>query len=143
MEGLLVADLDQRQVQLFIGPLDLALNLAAIGELDHDLVGAADHMIIGEDVAVGTDDKAGPETLFTACALLGHLAIELAEKILEKVVKGRLRAGSRQVRSRFDDLGSANVDNGRLEPFSQFDKIGAGGSGCRQRRHGKRENETN
>ena len=131
MERLLFTDFDQGQVQFFIGSLDLALDFTTVGELDHDLVGTADHVIIGEYIAVGTDNESGPETLFTAGTLLGHLAVVLVEKFIKKIVKGRLlHAGTLQVRSRLDDLGGADINNGRLEFFCQFDKIGAGGSCC-------------
>jgi hypothetical protein len=79
-------------------------------------------MVIGKDVTVLIDDKPGSEALFTPRPLLGHLLpIELAEKILEKIVKGRLHTWSlllwALLLAKFDYLGGAYVDNGRHEFF--------------------------
>ena len=59
------------------------------GELDKDLVGLFDDVIVGDDVALGIDDEAGAEGLadlavVTAVALVGDLAAEEAiEEVLE------------------------------------------------------------
>ncbi len=52
--------LEQRQVGRRVGPDDLG-GVGGVGgaELDLDLVGAFDHVVVGEDVAVGVDHEAG------------------------------------------------------------------------------------
>ena len=57
-------------------------------ELDVDLVGLLDHVIVGDDVALGIDDEARAERLahlaVVAAFLVGHLAAEEAvEEVLE------------------------------------------------------------
>src|SRR5690242_4500476 len=85
-EFLLLVDLDQCQVQLFVHPLDLTLYLTPLGKLDQYLVGAVDYMVVGEDIAVGADDETAAQALFAARALLRHLIEELAEEIIEEVI---------------------------------------------------------
>ena len=44
-----------------VGADDLRLEAAAVGQLDGDLLGALDDVVVGEDVAVGADDDARAE----------------------------------------------------------------------------------
>ena len=39
-------------------PIDLGLELAPVEQPDRDLLGALDHVVVGQDVAVGRDDEA-------------------------------------------------------------------------------------
>ena len=64
------------------------------GELDVDLVGFVDDVIVGDDVALGIDDKAGAERLLHLAVIAavvraaGRLAAEEAvEEVLEVVVR--------------------------------------------------------
>ncbi len=61
------------------------------GELDVDLVGLLDDVIVGDDVALGVDDEAGAERLadlaVVAAILIGHLAAEESvEEVLEVIL---------------------------------------------------------
>src|SRR5688572_15004699 len=62
-------DLDHCDVGAAVGADHLGLELALVGEAHVDLVGAVDHVRVGEDVAVGADDEARAER-----ARLGLLA---------------------------------------------------------------------
>ena len=64
-------DLQNGDVGLGIGADDLGLELALVAERDGDLVGAVDHVIIGEQVAVGTHDHAASQAMLGAIA--GHV----------------------------------------------------------------------
>ena len=70
-------------------PTSRGLRLAAVGELDLDVVGAFDDMVVGDQVALGRDDDAGAEA-----ALRLVLRAALAEEEAEPRVVG-LRAGAR------------------------------------------------
>ena len=89
-------DLDDRQVGGLVDA-DHARRTAQIlgvgigGELDVNLVGLLDHVIVGDDVALGIDDEARAQRLLHSAALVaalgrGNLAAEEAvEKVLEVV----------------------------------------------------------
>ena len=68
-------DLEHRDVGVGIAADDLGLELAPVEQPDRDLLGAFDHVVVGEDVAVGRDDEAGAAALLD----LGLLA-ERGEK---------------------------------------------------------------
>ena len=51
-------DLQHRDVGLGVRAQHLGLELAAVGQLDVDVVGAAHHVGIGQDQAIGADDEA-------------------------------------------------------------------------------------
>ena len=68
-------DLEHRHVGVGIGAHDLGLELPAVEQADRDLLGAFDHVVVGQDVAVGRDDEPGSAALLD----LGLLA-ERGEK---------------------------------------------------------------
>ena len=89
-------DLDDREIGGLIDADDVrrtaqVLRVGIGGELDVDLVGLVDHVIVGDDVALGIDDEAGAERLLhlaVVAAILpsGSLAAEEAvEEVLEVV----------------------------------------------------------
>ncbi len=100
-------DLDDGEVGGLVGS-DYARGASEVltvgigGELDVDLVGLFDHVVVGDDVALGIDDEAGAErfanlTVFAVIALVGHLAAEEAvEEVLEVVLTLAL-TGSRLI----------------------------------------------
>ena len=52
--------LDQRDVGVRIGADPLGPQAPAVGQPHHDPVGALDHVMVGQDVAIRIDDEAGP-----------------------------------------------------------------------------------
>ena len=77
--------LHQRDIGLRIGAENLGLVLMlSRRKLHEDLVGMFDHVVVGDDQAVGADGESGPEAaLFVA---LRHLRHEASEELLEGVV---------------------------------------------------------
>ena len=51
----------EREVARLVGADHFRGERAAVGQLDPDLVGAVDDVVVGQDVAVGADDDAGAE----------------------------------------------------------------------------------
>ena len=75
-------------------PTTLASKRAAVAELDLDVLGAVDDVVVGEDVAVGADDHARAEAAFAARLRLAPALPELvAEELPEQRVVRQLRAG--------------------------------------------------
>ena len=62
-------DLEQRHVGALVGADDLGLELALVGELDVDFVGAVDDMRVGDEEAVGRNDEAGADRLLVEITL--------------------------------------------------------------------------
>src|SRR5437016_1097310 len=56
-------DLDQRDVRARIGPDDLRREFAAIGQLDRHFTRTVDDVRVGDDVAIGTHDESGAQSL--------------------------------------------------------------------------------
>ena len=57
-------DLQHRDVGLGVGADQFGLQLRAVGEIDLDLVGVGDDVVVGDDDALlGIDDEAGAERL--------------------------------------------------------------------------------
>src|SRR5262249_9496249 len=82
--GAVRLDLDEREVGLRIDAEHLALELMlARRELHENLVGMLDDVRVGDDRALGADQKARAETsLFEALRLLRH---EAPEELLERI----------------------------------------------------------
>ena len=90
-------DLEDGQVRVRVGANDLGLGPAAVVEDHLDLVCAFHNVIVGEDVAGGTDDDA------TAQALLGLVAL-----VAEKEAEPRITAA----RVPFGRLAGVDADHG-------------------------------
>ncbi|MCY1240443.1 hypothetical protein D3C75_442860 [compost metagenome] len=54
---ILAFDFQQRHVGTWIGTDQLGFHFAAIGQADEDFVSIGDHVIIGQDIAIGRDDE--------------------------------------------------------------------------------------
>src|SRR5690606_27630304 len=75
-------DLEDRKVRLWVCAHKLGLQLAAIGEVDFDLVRVGDDVVVGDDDAfLGIDDEAGTERLNLAAAAV------VVAAFIEEVVK--------------------------------------------------------
>ena len=89
-------------------------------EIDRDLVGALDDVVVGDDVAVGRDDEAGAEGVRALLAALAGLAVhEVAEEVLER-------------RARRQDRTHAVVDAGHHRRRGDVDDGGSGGRRARR-----------
>ena len=64
-------DLEDGHVGVRIGADDLGLELTAVEQPDRHLLGALDHVVVGEDVAVGRDDEARAAALLDLGPLRG------------------------------------------------------------------------
>jgi len=79
-------DADDRHVGLRIRPDDLGVQGTAVDQLDHDLVGVRDDVVVGEDMSLLGNDEAGavrPLDLLAARRLL--LGQPPAEEVLEEI----------------------------------------------------------
>ena len=117
-------DLEDRDVGVGIGADDLGLELPPVEQPDRDLLGALDHVVVGQDVAVGRDDEARAAALLD----LGLLAEARGEEPLHARRDALLLAGV------LGPLG-ADVDHARLHV------LGHGGEGLAQllQRAGRRD----
>jgi len=90
-------DFDDREIRSFVGADDAGgtaeiLRVRIAGKLDEDLVGFFDHVVIGDDVALGVDDEARTQRLanlsiIAAVTLIRYLSTEEAvEEVLEIVL---------------------------------------------------------
>jgi hypothetical protein len=84
----------QREVRAFVPSDHAGLQGRVVLQRDVDFIGAVDHVIVGDDQAVGVDDEAGPKTLcpplWAARGVLSAVAgravavEEIAEELLER-----------------------------------------------------------
>ena len=70
-------DLEQGQVGVRVCADDLGCSASTVGQGDFDVVGVFDHMVVGEDVALGADDDAAAQPLLWR--FIFAIAIEEAE----------------------------------------------------------------
>ncbi len=112
-------DLEHREVAVGIGAHDAGAGLAAVVERNLDLIGLLDHVVVGEDVALGPDDDPGTEA---GCAL--RLAVQLlAEETAEQ------RIVHQRVARDLDFLAGGDVHH-RRHRLARPDAVGAhGGAG--------------
>ena len=101
-------------------PTSSRLELAAVVELDRDLVGALDHVVVGDDVAVRRDDEARAQRVRPLLpARLAVLALhEVAEEVLERRAGGQDRAHA--VGDLGDGRGGGDVDHRRAQPVGEL-----------------------
>ncbi len=118
-------DLQHGDVGALVGADDLGLELATVGELDADLVGAVDDVGVGDEVAVGRDDETRTDRLLVELALrpaASRNLAEAAEEFVERVVFGKLR----QALS-LHLLRDVDADDGRALLFVQVGEVGKSG----------------
>jgi hypothetical protein len=82
-------DLEHGQIGVGVGADHLRAGAAAVIELHLDRVGALDHMVVGQDVAVGADDHAAAQTGLRPAVAVGCFAKEEAKP---RVAAMRVRA---------------------------------------------------
>ncbi len=107
-------DLQHRDVRFGIGTDGFGFQLLAVDERYLDLVGRLDHVVIGENVPLGTHDHAGAE----ACRALRFLFEAVAEEMPEeRIVEERMAR-------RLDFFAGENVHD-RGDGF--FHRVAVGG----------------
>ena len=132
-------DLDQCDVGAPVRADQLAAQLALVGERHVDVVGALDHVMVGEDVAVGRDDEtrtdaarhlfARPRAVAPRSARTGTRTRreEAAEEVVERVVLVE-SVGERELRQlrtiAVRALGGADVHDGRPDLLDEVGEIG-------------------
>ncbi len=82
--------LDDGQVGLRVGRHDFGARPHAIVEVDDDLLGILDHVVVGDDVTLVVIDEAGALATLERCVTFGHLR-QLEARNLRKLY-GRRRA---------------------------------------------------
>ena len=126
-QRLLRGDLEQRQIGLGVLADHLVdLQLGAVVEVDDDLVGAVDHVVVGDDVAfLAVDHEAGAERGDLAVGRGAALALEeVLEELLERRALRHLR--KRHALGPLEGLAGRDVDH-RLDQLLG-DRGDAGGS---------------
>ena len=102
-----ILDAQHGEIAALVLEHDLGLELALVGERHLDLVGALDHVHVGDDKAARIDDHAGAErALDLAAAAVARHAEEAAE---DRVVEQRVAV--------LDDLGGIDIDHRRCHPL--------------------------
>ncbi len=95
-----------REIAALVLEHDLGLELALVGERDLDLVGALDHVVVGDDEAGGVDDDAGAERALQLVAVAARHAEEAAE---DRVLEQRVAV--------VHHLGGVDIDHRRRHPL--------------------------
>jgi hypothetical protein len=122
-------------------PIKRGLKRETAAELDQDLVGALDHMVVGDDIAVLGDHEARAQRLAAAGAAFGVSAVE---KIIEEILKRRAFGHHRAGALPSGDHGRGRDVDDRIADL--IDQIGKGGGrgGLRARRgagHDRRQHD--
>ena len=136
-------DLQQRDVGLGVGADQFRIQTLTRKELDRDLIGAFDHMVVGDDIAVGRDHKPRTQRLGPAGFLAAGTVTVL--KFLEEFFKGRAFGNDGSAFGRgCDKRGCGDVDNRRADLFGQIGKTFGrrARKGLRGLRQGKRQTQT-
>ena len=114
--------LEQGQIEPGIGKHDLGLELAAIGQGDEDLISAFDHVIVGDDQAIGADDHARTQRLRHPRLHRGT-AEETLHELFVEVARPAINLGGVDV----DDRGRGGLDHrGKAEGHLAGARHGAG-----------------
>ena len=109
-QRLVAVNLQNRQIGIGIGADQIRRQLAAVGQLDGDLPGAVDHVIVGDDVSVRVNDESAAQRIGRARARPGRTAARM----------DRSRTGDALV----DELRRRNVDDGVLGLLNDLDGDG-------------------
>ena len=114
--------------------MTLAFKLALVGKGDANISGAFDHMIVRQNVAIGTYDHARSKAVFTMVTLPRHTALGirtlelLSELLSEELLKNRgdlIRVGG-TIRC-FHDLGRRDIHNIGQNTFNDWSESGSAG----------------
>ncbi len=147
----LAVDFQQRHVGARIGTDQLGLELAAIGQAHQNLVGIGNHMVIGQDVAVGRNDETRAQGLgFTLATtarrtrLLRHSALEeLAQHGRQPFQIRHLLLRDAAIRQL---LSGTDVHHRRRGVFDQLGEVRQavrhGGNGLAEHQHGGKDGKT-
>ena len=141
---ILTVDLQQRHVGTWIGTDQLGFQLTAISQADEDLVSIGNHVVVGQNVAIGRDDEARAQglsftlaTATTRCPLLRHATFkELAQHRRQAFQVRHLLVGDFALRQ---FLRGTDVDHGwrglldQLGEIRQLDRLR--GHGLSQHQH--------
>ena len=148
LERFLRLDLQECQVGLGVVPQDLGdFQARAVGEVDKDLVGALDDVVVGNHEPGRIDDEARAERTYLARQTVAALFVEeIVEELLEGRALGARPAGSAVGRCAvgrcFERLGRGNVDDGILETLGDVGhRIGAAGLAWRRGKAGEEQRE--
>ena len=110
----LAIHLDQRDVGVRIRTDDARTQRAAVGKLDRNPLGAIDHVIVGQDAAVGIDDEAAARP---APRCVTPSAVGPVEGI------GRIRADSAAPPRLPAPRRRVDIHDRRIDPFDHIGKI--------------------
>ena len=119
--GLGRLDLQQRDVDLRVGPDELGGEFAPVGHRHVNAVGPLDDVVVGEHVALLRDEEPRPQALALELAL-GHAA---AEELAEELLEG-LGALPRH-RTSAQALAGVDVDDRRLDGLHERGERREGG----------------
>ncbi len=124
-------DFDHRDVGAPIGPHHPGRELAPVGERDDDLVGSFDHVRVGHDEAVGTQDEArthatrplDPRPALRALRATRsdtrrHRDAKAAEKLFHQIVRRRRASALAHA------LDGADIDHRRPDLIDQHREVG-------------------
>jgi len=103
-------DLEDGDIRIRIRADHLGVELAFVAQLDLQLLGALDHVIVGQDVAVVAHDHARTQALLTILAPGSGKAEEPVEKL---VAEGRHRPGAGP--SRLQDAHGGDMNHRRAD----------------------------
>ena len=146
VQRLLGLDLEQREIGLGVMAEDLGhLQLGAVGEVDDDLVGAFDDVVVGDDQAGRIDDKARAERAYLARQTVFLLVVEeIVEELLERRALGP-GTGRGAVLGALQRLGGRDIDHSVLKPLGDVGHgVGAARQACggeQRRRAGEQQHE--
>jgi hypothetical protein len=115
LQRLVALDLQHSDVDFGVLAEHLGLQLAAVGEDHHHVVGVADHVVVGDDDAAGVDDETGAERGALARPRRSAAHAVVLEELFEHVVERRALGQIRRRRLRallLDCLGRRDVDDG-------------------------------
>ena len=122
---LLEVNLEYREIGLGIAADDIGLGHAPVAQRHLDGVGAADDVVIGEDVTLIAHDDAGAKAAFDLLARRDELVAPAPEKLAEHgIVEERVWAHR-------DQLGGIDVDH-RRRGLLHRDGVGGGAAGTRR-----------